>query len=110
MLIRNAPFLRTPKLRHSPAFLQGLAMASEELTVLLLNWTAIAGVAWVHRLATTEARLWCLVLLTQSMPYVAAVATSVLACRPTRQNVAHVLPTPTSSHAGSMAATTAAGD
>jgi exo-beta-1,3-glucanase (GH17 family)/cellulose synthase/poly-beta-1,6-N-acetylglucosamine synthase-like glycosyltransferase len=110
MLIRNAPFLRTPKLRHSPALIQGLAMASEELTVLLLNWTAIAGVAWVYRLATTEARLWCLVLLTQSMPYVAAVATSVLACRPTRQSVAHVLPAPTSSHAGAMAATTAAGD
>jgi hypothetical protein len=32
-----------------------------------------------------EARLWCAVLLTQSLPYLAAVATALLATLPARQ-------------------------
>jgi hypothetical protein len=32
-----------------------------------------------------EARLWCVVLLTQSLPYVASVATALMATVPVRQ-------------------------
>ena len=31
LVIRSAPFLRTPKMEHAPALVQGLAMAREEL-------------------------------------------------------------------------------
>ncbi len=82
LLIRSAPFLRTPKMADAPALLQGLRMAREEAVLLGLNWAALAGVAVAHRLATLEARLWCLVLLTQSLPYLASVATSVMAALP----------------------------
>jgi len=59
-------------------------MAREELTLLLLTWGALAGVAWAHQFATWEATLWCAVLLTQSLPYLAAVSVSVLAAYPAR--------------------------
>jgi exo-beta-1,3-glucanase (GH17 family)/cellulose synthase/poly-beta-1,6-N-acetylglucosamine synthase-like glycosyltransferase len=85
LLVRRAPFRRTPKLMRAPAFVRGLAMASEELVLLLASWAAIAGVAATRGLDTIEARLWCAVLLTQSLPYLASVATALLATVPIRQ-------------------------
>ena len=82
LVIRSAPFLRTPKMADAPALVSGLWMAREEALLLALNWAAMAGVAIAHRLATVEARLWCLVLLTQSLPYLASVVTSVMASLP----------------------------
>jgi exo-beta-1,3-glucanase (GH17 family)/cellulose synthase/poly-beta-1,6-N-acetylglucosamine synthase-like glycosyltransferase len=90
LFIRSAPFLRTPKMEDAPAFVQGLVMAREELVLLLLTWTAMVAVGWAHHLATWEATLWCAVLLTQSLPYLAAVTVSVVAAFPTRA----ALPTP----------------
>ena len=79
---RGAPFLRTPKMGNAPALVQGLVMAREELALLVLTWAALVGVAIAHRLATWEATLWCVVLLTQSLPYLAAVFTSLVAAAP----------------------------
>jgi exo-beta-1,3-glucanase (GH17 family)/cellulose synthase/poly-beta-1,6-N-acetylglucosamine synthase-like glycosyltransferase len=85
LLVRHAPFRRTPKLMRAPAFVRGLAMAGEELALLLASWAAVTGVAATRGLDTMEARLWCIVLLTQSLPYLAAVATALLATVPARQ-------------------------
>lgn len=82
LVIRSAPFLRTPKMAAAPALVQGLVMARTELVLLLLTWAAMTGVGIAHHLATWEARLWCAVLLTQSLPYLAAVAISVVAAMP----------------------------
>jgi exo-beta-1,3-glucanase (GH17 family)/cellulose synthase/poly-beta-1,6-N-acetylglucosamine synthase-like glycosyltransferase len=82
LFIRSAPFLRTPKMENAPAFIQGLVMAREEAVLLLLSWTAMVAVGWVHHMATWEARLWCAVLLTQSLPYLAAVTVSLVAAFP----------------------------
>ena len=84
LVIPSAPFRRTPKMADAPALLQGFWMAREELLLLALTWSALAGVAMAHRLATAEARLWCLVLLTQSLPYLASVVISVMAALPAR--------------------------
>jgi hypothetical protein len=84
LFIRSAPFLRTPKMEDAPAFVQGLVMAREELVLLVLTWAAMVAVGWVHHLATWEATLWCAVLLTQSLPYLAAVTVSVVAAFPVR--------------------------
>jgi exo-beta-1,3-glucanase (GH17 family)/cellulose synthase/poly-beta-1,6-N-acetylglucosamine synthase-like glycosyltransferase len=85
LLVRRAPFWRTPKLMRAPPLVRGLAMAAEELVLLLASWAAIAGVVATRGLDTMEARLWCAVLLTQSLPYLAAVATALLATVPARQ-------------------------
>jgi hypothetical protein len=50
------------------------------------------GVAVAHRMATWEARLWCAVLLTQSLPYLASVTVALLAAVPSRKRVIVSLP------------------
>ena len=85
LFIRSAPFLRTPKMEDAPALVQGLVMAREELALLVASWTAMIAVGWVHHLATAEAKLWCAVLLTQSLPYLSAVTVAVVAAFPARR-------------------------
>jgi hypothetical protein len=67
-------------------------MAREELALLVLTWTAMIAVGWVHHLATWEAKLWCAVLFTQSLPYLAAVTVAVVAAFPARVRVASEAP------------------
>ena len=92
LVIRTAPFLRTPKMENAPALVQGVVMAREELVILLLTWGALAGVALRHRFATWEATLWCAVLLVQSLPYLAAVTISVVAALPAPRLAAALAP------------------
>lgn len=87
---KRAPFLRTPKMENAPALVQGLVMAREELTLLALLWGSAIGVTIVHKGGTWEAILWTAVLLVQSVPYLAAVAVSLIAAMPTQR--ALVLP------------------
>ena len=87
LFIRSAPFLRTPKMNDAPALVQGLVMAREELALLVACWSATLAVGWIHHLATAEAKLWCAVLLTQSMPYLAAVTVAVVAAIPAREAI-----------------------
>jgi exo-beta-1,3-glucanase (GH17 family)/cellulose synthase/poly-beta-1,6-N-acetylglucosamine synthase-like glycosyltransferase len=91
LIVKSAPFLRTPKMANAPALIQGLVMAREELTLLLLTWAALAGVAISHHLATMEAKLWCAVLLTQSLPYLASVVVSIVAAMPAKPATQRVL-------------------
>lgn len=94
LVVRSAPFLRTPKMENAPALVQGLVMAREELIILCLTWAAMIGVAIAHRFGTWEATLWVVVLFTQSLPYVASVTVSVIAAMPARQKVALPMPVP----------------
>jgi glycosyltransferase involved in cell wall biosynthesis len=80
----HLPFLRTPKLADAPVLVQGLAVAREELWILLLSWGALLAVGIGHHWATLEIKLWCAVLFTQSLPYLAAVGVSILAAMPPR--------------------------
>jgi glycosyltransferase involved in cell wall biosynthesis len=85
VLTRGAPFRRTPKMKPAPALVRGLLMARTELALCVLTLGAMAGVAAAHRMATPEARLWCLVLLTQSLPYAASVLVSITAALPEKR-------------------------
>jgi exo-beta-1,3-glucanase (GH17 family)/cellulose synthase/poly-beta-1,6-N-acetylglucosamine synthase-like glycosyltransferase len=87
IVTRRAPFLRTPKMKDAPALVQGLVMAREELVLLVLLWAAAIGVTLVHRAGTWEAVLWTLVLLVQSVPYLASVGVSLVAAMPARRAV-----------------------
>jgi cellulose synthase/poly-beta-1,6-N-acetylglucosamine synthase-like glycosyltransferase len=94
LFIRSAPFLRTPKMEDAPALVQGLVMAREEAILLSLTWAAMLAVGFVHQLATPEAKLWCAVLLTQSLPYLAAVTVALVAAFQAREPVARPLVQP----------------
>jgi hypothetical protein len=52
------------------------------LVLLVLSWGALLGVGIGHHWATLETRLWCAVLFTQSLPYLASVGVSILAAMP----------------------------
>jgi exo-beta-1,3-glucanase (GH17 family)/cellulose synthase/poly-beta-1,6-N-acetylglucosamine synthase-like glycosyltransferase len=80
----SLPFLRTPKMKNAPALVQGLVMAREEFVLLGLTWAALLGVGFGHHWATIETKLWCAVLFTQSLPYLASVAVSILAAMPAK--------------------------
>ncbi len=78
----SLPFLRTPKMKNAPALVQGLVMSREELVLLILTWGALLGVGFGHHWATPETKLWCVVLFTQSLPYLASVSVAILAAMP----------------------------
>jgi hypothetical protein len=69
-------------MKNAPALVQGLVMAREEFVLLGLTWAALLGVGFGHHWATLETKLWCLVLFTQSLPYLASVSVSILAAMP----------------------------
>ena len=78
----SLPFLRTPKMKDAPAVVQGLVMAREEAVLLTVTWAALLAVGFGHHWATLETRLWCMVLFTQSLPYLASVSVAILAAMP----------------------------
>ncbi len=110
LVTNRAPFLRTPKMKEAPALVQGLAMAREEFFLLLLTWTAMIGVGTVHDLATWEVKLWCLILFTQSLPYLAAVSISVLAALPAPRPLMAPVPVPVPALLAEPGARLASGD
>jgi len=85
LLTHKAPFRRTPKMAAAPALVRGLWMARIELTLCVLTLSAMIGVGIAHHMATLESRLWCVVLLTQSLPYAASVFVSVTAALPAKR-------------------------
>ncbi|WP_424136472.1 glycosyltransferase [Roseomonas chloroacetimidivorans] len=101
---RRAHFARTPKMENAPALVQGLLTARQEGIFLLLLWLAAAGITLAHRGGTWEAILWTVILLVQSIPYLAAVSMAVIAALPSAQVA--VLPgaAPVQSSAGQVVA------
>jgi len=79
LVTRTIPFFRTPKLAQHGGAWQAIAEAREELYVMLLLWGAALGMVLMHRLDTTDAYAWLIMLLVQSLPYLAAVLMSWLA-------------------------------
>ena len=96
-----------------PALVQAFATAREELILMGLLWTAALGVTLVHRGGTWEAVLWTVILLVQSVPYLAAVSMAAVAALPSPTKVQAAsgnLPgaVPATSTAGHAVARTAA--
>jgi cellulose synthase/poly-beta-1,6-N-acetylglucosamine synthase-like glycosyltransferase/exo-beta-1,3-glucanase (GH17 family) len=72
------PFHRTPKCEDKPAFVQGLMGAREEGLLLLGLWTAAALLYLGYGNENRDAFLWIALLLVQSLPYLAALVTSMI--------------------------------
>lgn len=78
----GTPGLHPARGSQMPTWTAGLWR--EELALLLLTWAVLAGIATAHGLATWQAVLWCVVLLVQSAPYLAAVTVAAMAAAPAR--------------------------
>ncbi|MEI8393994.1 MAG: glycosyltransferase [Rhodospirillaceae bacterium] len=72
------PFVRTPKCENQPALMQGLLMASEEVTLMLGLWLAALAIVIVFGHENRDAFLWSGLLMVQSLPYLSALITSMI--------------------------------
>ena len=78
----SQPFLRTPKGESRPPLMQGLMMAWEEGLMFLLLNLAVCNILVFYGKNDLEVLTWIAVLLIQSIPYLAAVAVSVVSVVP----------------------------
>ncbi len=81
----SIPFFRTPKMATSHGFLVALAEAREEVVIMLVLWGAAAGIALVQGFPSNDVILWVVVLLIQSLPYLAALIMALLSSLPKAQ-------------------------
>jgi exo-beta-1,3-glucanase (GH17 family)/cellulose synthase/poly-beta-1,6-N-acetylglucosamine synthase-like glycosyltransferase len=88
------PFLRTPKCESRPALVRALASVWEEFLFLSALWAGAAAVAIVYGRDQTEALTWVALLLVESVPFAAAVATSLVATLPATRRAAVPAPVP----------------
>ena len=79
---RNMPFFRTPKLADSHAFIKAIGSAREETLIMIMLWLIAASVAFSDAVPSPDLTVWILVLLIQSLPYVAALIISLVSAFP----------------------------
>ncbi|MDD3181439.1 MAG: glycosyltransferase [Alphaproteobacteria bacterium] len=72
------PFIRTPKCDNKPAAVQGLLMAREEIALLLALLLSAFSIVWDFELTNQNAVIWSGMLLVQTLPYWAALITSMV--------------------------------
>lgn len=81
------PFVRTPKLQDKPAMMQGILMAREETGLLVGLLASATAVLLIYTPANREALLWGIMLYVQTLPYWAALVTSLINALPRLQKV-----------------------
>jgi cellulose synthase/poly-beta-1,6-N-acetylglucosamine synthase-like glycosyltransferase len=80
---RNKPFMRTPKLERASALFKAIAVSREELVLLTALWAAAGTLAYQqYESASLDLLLWVIVLLVQSLPYLAAVIVAIVSAFP----------------------------
>jgi exo-beta-1,3-glucanase (GH17 family)/cellulose synthase/poly-beta-1,6-N-acetylglucosamine synthase-like glycosyltransferase len=79
---KGIPFFRTPKHATRQGWRQAIAVVREELLLLLGLWACAWAVIEVVGLESPDVLLWVVVLLIQSLPYLAALLTSLISSSP----------------------------
>ncbi|MGA9702890.1 glycosyltransferase [Pseudomonas sp.] len=78
----SIPFFRTPKNADNHGFWVAISEAREEMFIMLLLWGAALGIYLVQGLPSNDIRFWVVMLLVQSLPYVAALVMAFLSSLP----------------------------
>jgi exo-beta-1,3-glucanase (GH17 family)/cellulose synthase/poly-beta-1,6-N-acetylglucosamine synthase-like glycosyltransferase len=78
----SIPFFRTPKNADNHGFWVAISEAREEMFIMLLLWGAALGIYLVQGLPSADMRFWVVMLLVQSLPYVAALIMAFLSSLP----------------------------
>ena len=82
LFTKDKPFMRTPKMAQSVALLRALDASREETLFAIALWLAAGSIAFSLGTDTMDLLLWIIVLLVQSLPYVAALVTSIISAYP----------------------------
>jgi len=75
---KGKPFFRTPKMAGAHALLRAMLSAREEFLVMTALWCAAVSVKLTQEVDSPDLLVWIIVLLVQSVPYVAAVIVSLV--------------------------------
>ena len=78
----SIPFFRTPKNADNHGFWVAISEAREEMFIMLLLWGAALGIYLVQGLPSNDMRFLVVMLLVQSLPYVAALIMAFLSSLP----------------------------
>ncbi|HEX4878966.1 MAG TPA: glycosyltransferase [Limnobacter sp.] len=81
---RKIPFIRTPKLASRLAVFRALAAARDESILALALLCLVVALYFTLGVDSKENLAWSAVLLTQSLPFLAAVVVSLLSALPAR--------------------------
>ncbi|KQQ68049.1 beta-(1-3)-glucosyl transferase [Pseudomonas sp. Leaf127] len=79
---RGLPFFRTPKAVSTQGLSVALSHVREEVWLMVLLWTAALALGLTRGLGTVDMSGWVMLLLTQSLPCLAAVVMTILSCMP----------------------------
>jgi len=82
LLTNDKPFSRTPKMAQSVALLRALDASREESLFAVALWLSAAAITYSIGTETLDLLLWVIVLLVQSLPYVAALLMSIVSAYP----------------------------
>lgn len=74
----NKPFFRTPKLKHPGRIRTAIIEARWECLFTLLLWAAAIGVYQAQPEGGIDLQLWMLLLIVQSLPYVASIVMAII--------------------------------
>jgi uncharacterized protein YhhL (DUF1145 family) len=79
LLTKNEPFFRTPKLARPHGIFAAIAAARQETLLMLALWACAAGTARyvANDYSGPDMSVWIIVLLIQSLPYLAALLISL---------------------------------
>jgi len=75
------PFFRTPKRAHNAPVLKALD-CRDELVLMLALWGAVLAIVFTQDIQNLDLVLWVIVLLVQSVPYLAALVVSLVSALP----------------------------
>ena len=78
----DKPFFRTPKLETPNVLLRALAEARQEIAIAIILWLCAWGVWVAQPHGGLDLYFWILLLLTQSLSYVAAVVMAIISGLP----------------------------
>ena len=78
----SIPFFRTPKNADNHGFWVAISEAREEMFIMLLLWGAALGIYLVQGLPSNDMRFWVVMLLVQSLPYLAALIMAFMSSLP----------------------------
>ena len=82
LITRDKPFFRTPKQAKRHALLAALSSAREEWLMTIVLLLAAWGVSDIELMGSPDLSIWILVLLVQTVPYLAAIIMSLVSALP----------------------------
>jgi hypothetical protein len=94
LVTSDKPFFRTPKQASRHALLKALSSAREEWLFTIALLLAAWGVSEINLMGSPDRAVWIIVLLIQTVPYLAAILMSLISALPLPASLVGI-PTPT---------------